>query len=761
MSPGSRNPEKKVIWGQEPRHPIEKEKLSIFQEGVMETTELQQAAAQEQAPRRKSGLLFLLLGLIIVLAIGAVAYLNLKGSGGVPQDLATIAPPESIVYVSLDLRPLISQKKQFEPVIKAWEASELVKLARTEMETQLNSEGINLKEDIFSWAGPTLAFALIDFPGMGKSGPGDIPNFLVIGTTRDPQKAKTALAKLSKKAGDAGKMESYQGAELYRLKGGELSYGIDGKLVLLSSKVETLKAAVDRYHGKGKQLAQLEAYRKTTEPLSHSPRERVVSYFANLRALQELMKTIPELSKANISTPGANEIETLGGCLTITPEAIETESFGWGSKFSQSPTYKILSPLPPVGGRAFEFLPKDSVMAAALPSPAAYWKVVQDALAQAFKGRPDDPIGEIKNGLKQATGLDLEQDVLGWMTGEAALGIFGVDFSGLMRGDSEAMPVQMSLVFTGKDEATVASKLALLRKAIENVILKESGTAAAWQPAKTGEVSYYTLPIPGTPISPCLGQVGKLAILSLTAKGFKQTVDAGLDAKQSIITNDTYQKAKGVLPRRPVSIFFMGPTALGEQLSQMAMIPYVAPVSEVLQSSKYIIGGEELLPEGVHSIGRMEIDYAKLIKAMDVLVPVFEQARGKAQNVTCLSNVKQISLGMLMFADDHDEQFPKAEHWVDDLMPYVKDVKLFKCPEDKSGARSSFAMNSALSGKSMAIVMNPASVVMVFETDKPGENPVGGPEAVLKVPRHNGNAYGFADGHAKISGEIPNFDPKQ
>jgi hypothetical protein len=735
----------------------------------METTELQQTATQEQLPRRKSALLFLLLGVIILGAIGAVAYLSRKGSGNIPQDLATIAPPESVVYVSLDLRPLLSQKKQFEPTIKAWEASGMVKFARTELEKQLTTEGISLKDDILSWAGPTLAFSLLDLPGMdmsglssGKPGPDQIPNFLVLATTRDAGKTKVALAKLMKKAGATGKTESYQGAELCRLEKEGLIYGIDGGLVLLGSKVETLKAALDRYHGKGRQLAQLESYKKVVAPLSHSAQERVVLYYVDFKTLQQLMGKNPLFSRANFSATEAKEMEALSGSVTITPEAVETESYGWGSKFAQSPTYKILSSLPPVGGRAFEFLPKDSIMASALPSPAAYWKLIQDALKQGAKQMPFDPIAEVKTGLKQATGLDLEQDILGWMTGELSLGVFGANTQMMMGGAPGAMPVQLSIIITGKDEATVTGKLALLRKGIETAILKEGGPQPTWQPEKTGAVSYQALVIPQIPITPCLGQVGKLAIISLTAEGFKQTVAAGLDANTSITTNATYQRVKSLLPRRPVSIFFAEPAPLAEQLSPLgAMSPYFKAAADTLKAFKSVIAGEELLPQGVHSIGRIEIDFPQLIKAADGLLPELTKAEGNAQNATCLSNVKAITLAMLMFADDHDGKLPKADRWVEDLMPYVKSAKLFKCSGDKSGERSSYAMNSALSGLSLSEVAHPESLVVVFEAEKPGQNPSGGPEAVLIVPRHNGNAYGFADGHAKVSPEVPNFDPSK
>ncbi len=40
-----------------------------------------------------------------------------------------------------------------------------------------------------------------------------------------------------------------------------------------------------------------------------------------------------------------------------------------------------------------------------------------------------------------------------------------------------------------------------------------------------------------------------------------------------------------------------------------------------------------------------------------ILFPVFAQARGKARQAACLSNEKQVSLGIMMYLEDYDERF--------------------------------------------------------------------------------------------------------
>jgi prepilin-type N-terminal cleavage/methylation domain-containing protein/prepilin-type processing-associated H-X9-DG protein len=74
-----------------------------------------------------------------------------------------------------------------------------------------------------------------------------------------------------------------------------------------------------------------------------------------------------------------------------------------------------------------------------------------------------------------------------------------------------------------------------------------------------------------------------------------------------------------------------------------------------------------------------------------ILFPVFAQAREKARQSTCISNTKQLGLGVLMYAQDYDEQYPMMSfkaapgiayriRWADQIYPYVKNEALFLCP---------------------------------------------------------------------------------
>src|SRR5579871_2200109 len=82
-----------------------------------------------------------------------------------------------------------------------------------------------------------------------------------------------------------------------------------------------------------------------------------------------------------------------------------------------------------------------------------------------------------------------------------------------------------------------------------------------------------------------------------------------------------------------------------------------------------------------------------------ILFPVFAQARAQARKTSCLSNVKQMGLGMLMYTQDYDEVYPldlskvpppKGDYflitvasWQNEVQPYVKNWGIFICPDSQ------------------------------------------------------------------------------
>ncbi|MDX1934097.1 MAG: prepilin-type N-terminal cleavage/methylation domain-containing protein, partial [Capsulimonadales bacterium] len=77
-----------------------------------------------------------------------------------------------------------------------------------------------------------------------------------------------------------------------------------------------------------------------------------------------------------------------------------------------------------------------------------------------------------------------------------------------------------------------------------------------------------------------------------------------------------------------------------------------------------------------------------------ILFPVFAQAREKARQTSCLSNLKQTGTATLMYVQDYDESFPmsiylSAENnapcsftFYNAVAPYQKSVDIMRCPSN-------------------------------------------------------------------------------
>ncbi len=182
-----------------------------------------------------------------------------------------------------------------------------------------------------------------------------------------------------------------------------------------------------------------------------------------------------------------------------------------------------------------------------------------------------------------------------------------------------------------------------------------------------------------------------------------------------------------------------------------------------------------------------------------ILFPVFARAREKARQTSCLSNVKQLGLADLMYAQDYDERFvryyqympyPTALYWWGDLLqPYVSNRQILECPSSAwsytygrpLGLPNPLVCSYALPGISvsdagvsctmlpsnkMALVQDPAGTIMICEsttseiyTGGSLSFTIAGPNGVTdlatgsyrRVAKTHNDGFNvcFADGHAK------------
>src|SRR5436853_671298 len=66
-----------------------------------------------------------------------------------------------------------------------------------------------------------------------------------------------------------------------------------------------------------------------------------------------------------------------------------------------------------------------------------------------------------------------------------------------------------------------------------------------------------------------------------------------------------------------------------------------------------------------------------------ILFPVFAQAREKARQTSCASNLQQLAMAMNLYSQDHNGRFPPADDQFAPVFLYVKNYAVFRCPSDQ------------------------------------------------------------------------------
>ncbi len=153
-----------------------------------------------------------------------------------------------------------------------------------------------------------------------------------------------------------------------------------------------------------------------------------------------------------------------------------------------------------------------------------------------------------------------------------------------------------------------------------------------------------------------------------------------------------------------------------------------------------------------------------------ILFPVFARARENARRTSCISNLKQMGIGVMMYVQDYDERYPfnsqtrasLGDPWVTGLSgadftssgsifwpqfiyPYTRNMQMFYCPSGRStgnGIYGHYGANQLLLpigsatavSWSMASMPAPASIYLLMDAGIYRLSPVN-----VKTPDANGN----------------------
>lgn len=183
-----------------------------------------------------------------------------------------------------------------------------------------------------------------------------------------------------------------------------------------------------------------------------------------------------------------------------------------------------------------------------------------------------------------------------------------------------------------------------------------------------------------------------------------------------------------------------------------------------------------------------------------LLLPALSRAQQSARSVQCLSQMRQIGLAVRLYADDHDDAFPRTQHtafayrqeeWGRAVAPELSQdsatwTNLFRgvyhCPSDARATPWSYGQNvyfelepdnddyigSPQTWRQTASIPHPAATILQAETSGTVDHIM--PEFWMTPAdatdvdsrRHYGRSnYNFVDGHSESRVFLTTYDPSK
>ncbi len=154
-----------------------------------------------------------------------------------------------------------------------------------------------------------------------------------------------------------------------------------------------------------------------------------------------------------------------------------------------------------------------------------------------------------------------------------------------------------------------------------------------------------------------------------------------------------------------------------------------------------------------------------------ILLPVLSRARESSRRTQCMSNIKQIGMGLIMYANENSDTFPSdtAYSGASPAMrglnllydTYVSDSKFFNCPSDTtvtvatnagmststSGGTEAFTSTQSSYGYDSSHTHTDAADVAIL-----ADRPPATPSATASTANHNGRGQNvvYVDGHVEF-----------
>ncbi|GBD08717.1 hypothetical protein HRbin22_00958 [Candidatus Thermoflexus japonica] len=366
-------------------------------------------------------------------AVGVLAFSPLRERvmallGLRPQTFAAeLVPADAIFYISLSYN--LQAQPGYETIRRAYLENPAVKRALEDAKNNLKQEGkIDWDTEVAPWLGTEAGIFLLPVSSEELER-GEVPLVLLV-ASRDLRASERFLQRLRELAAEQGpsfEERTYRGTRYWFRPAQQkneppIVMATVRDFVVFATREQALQAVVDRAGGQGEALARSERFRRVLQEL---PGQAVVlgyvDYPAFLKVAQEALLRqpgVPSLQELVGTGPSAELVratEAFGFSGELLPEGMRMQVVMLIRREGLSPEARALLDVPPITEGMFTWIPEDALVLFQSPQIG---KQLQRSL-DAIRAMPD--AARQLEDMEKALGIDIERDLLSWMTGDLAI----------------------------------------------------------------------------------------------------------------------------------------------------------------------------------------------------------------------------------------------------------------------------------------------------------------------------------------------------
>ena len=376
----------------------------------------------------------LIIAAVLVLALGTAVgvgvyfFIQIQSLSHPPEETSKFLPIETSLYVSMNLRPGEGQLMKARDILDLFKDNPKFEEKLEELYGDIEEEiGINVEEDLFPWLGSEIAIAIPTLEGIDET-----PEFVAFIGATDTAAAESFLRKLIAFAEESNGTEYEEGVTR-----GYLTFVVDPSddvsahialtddYIVIATGAETLESALDRMDSGQDQdrpsLFDNPGFQEAREA-AESPRFGIM-YVDIAGMIDQLGESFDE-----------EIVDSLRDFSDQLPDFIVASSsfIDKGIRVSTSFDYptqdQLFVPASTNSVGSAGRVPEDTVALLSFVGVQDVWERFRDEVTDLPGLDLDEALDEIEAGID----IDIEEDILSWMTGELAFAMLlpgGVSFS--------------------------------------------------------------------------------------------------------------------------------------------------------------------------------------------------------------------------------------------------------------------------------------------------------------------------------------------